>query len=746
MIKKILTGAAFFLTVTGTATANALPEVNWSAMSPTVQIVSYQYKPAGFVTAMSSGSGTVISPDGLILTNNHVIFDETEQKPLDGFEVCVTFDAKKQPLCQYTATLVANNEELDLALLQMEKQDVFGDALPSLKYLDYSPSPAPTEGQAVQVIGYPASGGETITATRGQISGFDTFNGYKYFKTDTDFDHGSSGGTVLDGAGRFIGVPTYIRSYAENVGYFLDLNEGRSWIETHAKDETKGKEKAMAELRRDLARFVRANKTLQYKTESAPTVEIKLPEGWTFFQIENDNLFAGQKNVNDGVGVSLRLEERAFPIDDGYLNKLDEQFIGARDRFPDFKKESVIFADAEGLRFSYTSYNQKNTIIYIPRGRFLIGVSYAVNLDKETEQMKALQPVLESIRFGETEEAPAASKTVRYDEPPFEFTAFGDFRIQKPLGPGEGDRMVKAVQENNYEGDFSVYYSFIPRDAQTLSEQEKLDEETKGIAEQGMKLIAKKDDVTLDGMEGYLYAFEYEGERYQKMRKRLIVKLNAGDHELSMEYDDLSDNFDTNLPLIRQMLSSFRWLGETKGKKGTYEFGALGHRFTDVQNHRFAAAIAELADKGIAEGYSDGRFRPEFFARQADALKMILFSKNKLEQERGLGNEVVFDDYAGEANEKAFEKYLNYMRERNLFEPGEPFEPYVAITLGQALKWIAAVYELPVWQGEARSPYKSYMDKGYELGLIPRGLDGEDAKLTRAELSEIVDTVYNQAK
>ncbi|MFH1012855.1 MAG: trypsin-like peptidase domain-containing protein, partial [Candidatus Peregrinibacteria bacterium] len=696
---------------------------------------------------ISSGSGTVISQDGLVLTNNHVIFDEVKQRPLDAFEVCVTFEMEKEPLCQYTAKLVAYDKELDLAILKMNPTDVFGEALPALKTIDYSQPATPKEEHMVQVIGYPASGGETITINKGQISGFDTFNGYKYFKTDTDFDHGSSGGTVLDENGNFIGVPTYIRSYAENVGYFLDLRQALPWIQENLNHEPAENAIQEAQLIKEMARFMEANKTLAYQTTQYPYFKITLGEDWHFFRMDEDHFFAGQKNVQDGVGVNIQVERYPFAIDEGYLAKLDEEFIRTRDRFPDFKKEAVKFAGYDGTRITYTSYNQRNTIFYIPYGYALVGISYAINLDKEENQTKALTPVLNSIEFtSPPEEEPNLTESIEYQTPAFRIRTADDFRIQKPLGSNAGDELVHGTQAGNYEGEFNVYYSFVPKDARQLSGQEKLEEETKSLAQQDLKLVYKKDDVVMDGLKGYLYTFEYEGDLYQQARKRLVMKLDRGEYEFSIEYDDLSGTFDANLPTLRKILNSFEYLGEAGEGKGQREFGALGQIFTDIQHHRFATAISELADKGIVEGYEDKRFHPELFARQADALKAILESKNKLEKERGLGNEVNFDDFQTHGrNPQWFDGYLAYAMENGVLEP-EEFSPYVGITLGQALKWLTAAYEMPVWEGQTRTPYKRYMDKGYELGLIPQGMGDEDTKLTRAELCHLVSTVYNQAK
>ncbi len=139
---------------------------------------------------------------------------------------------------------------------------------------------------------------------------------------------------------------------------------------------------------------------------------------------------------------------------------------------------------------------------------------------------------------------------------------------------------------------------------------------------------------------------------------------------------------------------------------------------------------------------------------RAEALKIILASKNHLEKEKGLGDEINFSDYgtSGEMfrdvrSSDWFDEYIGYAKEEGIvggYSDGT-FKPDQTVNLAEALKITFGVYKIPLWQGETDPWYKKYMDKGYELGLIGRGLIGADQKLTRAELADIVNDVYNDA-
>ena len=433
--------------------ASALASEDFTQMNPTVRITSYKKLYTDFILAYGSGSGTIVSKDGLIISNHHVIYDDNEQKPLDTFEVCITFDVKEEPVCKYTARLVAHDKDLDITILRLNQADVFGRSLPDLKYLSYQTNSEPKEGSTVQIIGYPGSGGETITITKGQVSGFETYNGYKYFKTDTDFDYGSSGGTALDEQGNYIGIPTYIRSYAENVGYFLDLREAVPWIKEHIGGSTTLNKKAEDRLKMELARLQTANDNLKHTYADYPHLSIEIPEGWKFYGIDDDALYVEQESITDPVGLSVYFSYYQFEIDEGYLNKLDEELSKLKSRYPDYKKEETIFNGYDVYHVTYTYFNQRYHSIYIPYGYVLVSMTYGVTLDEEEKQTEAIEPVLDTIRLGiEKIKEPDISQTITFEDPGFSITMADDWRMLKNMSNTPIDLLAEAVQKDNFEG------------------------------------------------------------------------------------------------------------------------------------------------------------------------------------------------------------------------------------------------------------------------------------------------------
>jgi len=753
MPKKLLLAFALSLIVFAPAHADE----NFSAMNPTVKVTAYKKLYTGQVLGIASGSGTVISADGLIITNNHVIFDEDEQKPFDTFEICITFDVQKEPVCKYTATLVANDKDFDLAILKISAKDVYGKPIPSLKYLDYQNGAAPKEQTQVQIVGYPASGGETITIAKGQISGFDTVNNHKYFKTDTDFDHGSSGGTALDADGNYIGIPTYIRSYAENVGYFLDLREALPWIRAHIQDAAKPNEKAEVQLQKNLARLETANDKHQLTFSDYPGLSVTLPNDWKFYEINDESFYAEQEKQAESVGISVYLNPYQYEIDKGYLDRLDEELAKIKKEYPDYKKEDAKIAGQSAWKLSYSYGNQEQYAYYIPYGYSLVSISYTINKDEADKQEKAIKEVLDSVKFTKPAlENPPLQATISFDDPPFSVTVPEGWRIQENPSTDPMDLLAEAVQKGNFDGYMRWSYKQIPKDEKPLSTKDRAEQAAKGLEFSNSKLIYKKDDVVADGLNGFLYTYEYEGDKYQEMHKRLTLTLENGDFQFEIECDDLAAVFDKNLDDVKTMLESFKFTGGDEAKKGVYEFGSLNYSFSDIQYHRFAKEIGELADKGILQGYSDGTFKPEKPVTRAEALKLILMSKNDMEKEKGLGKEVNFTKYAAKDAFKFrdvtkrdwFNKFVQYAAEKKVLSgyADKSFRPQNPVTVVEALKMVVGVYEIQIWAGDTDPWYKKYMEKGYELGLIPRGLEDANHKLTRAELAYIVDSVYGQAK
>ncbi len=186
------------------------------------------------------GTGSIIRPDGLILTNAHVVVDSTDHRPYSQISIFlkperVTGNSKIDLAKRFTARVVATSESLDLALLQT-------DQAPTLPVITFGDPATVRIGDRVLAIGHPEQGG-MWTLTSGLISAeFEDFNGTAgkhVFQTDTGLNRGNSGGPLLDSHGHMIGINTAMARVAKDgtpimsINFAVESNVAQQWLKQH---------------------------------------------------------------------------------------------------------------------------------------------------------------------------------------------------------------------------------------------------------------------------------------------------------------------------------------------------------------------------------------------------------------------------------------------------------------------------------------------------------------------------------
>jgi hypothetical protein len=168
--------------------------------------------------AVGSGSGVIVGDRRHVITNFHVVAAG------DSYTVILAPPGTARVLTEGVVT--DYDESRDLALLKLK------DELGSVVQLSDNP---PLLGSAITIAGYPGVGGDTLTVTKGAISGFfdkDDGLGDAWIKTDATINHGNSGGAALDNGGRLVGLPTFvIRDGGDSLAYVLSAQEARALIE-----------------------------------------------------------------------------------------------------------------------------------------------------------------------------------------------------------------------------------------------------------------------------------------------------------------------------------------------------------------------------------------------------------------------------------------------------------------------------------------------------------------------------------
>jgi len=168
------------------------------------------------------GSGVIVSPEGYVLTNNHVV------DHMDDIEVMLT-DGRKA-----TAKVIGTDPDTDLAVLKIDL-----DRLPSITFGN---SDSLQVGDAVLAIGNPFGVGQTVTAGivsalgRNQL-GINTFE--NFIQTDAAINPGNSGGALVDVSGNLIGINSAIYSRSGGnmgIGFAIPVSTARQVMESLIRD------------------------------------------------------------------------------------------------------------------------------------------------------------------------------------------------------------------------------------------------------------------------------------------------------------------------------------------------------------------------------------------------------------------------------------------------------------------------------------------------------------------------------
>lgn len=180
-------------------------------------------------TATAAGSGIIISEDGYILTNNHIVNSSSTSSYYElgkANKVTVTLynDSTK-----YDATIVGTDSQTDLAVIKIEKN--------GLKAAELGDSDAVQVGEFAMAIGNPLGLTDSVTAgivsaVNREVSDQDG-NSYVAIQTDASINSGNSGGALVNSKGQVIGVNTLKLSGTgvEGVGFAIPINSTKEIYE-----------------------------------------------------------------------------------------------------------------------------------------------------------------------------------------------------------------------------------------------------------------------------------------------------------------------------------------------------------------------------------------------------------------------------------------------------------------------------------------------------------------------------------
>lgn len=192
--------------------------------------ISYNVRAFGMTqTAEASGSGVIISEDGYILTNNHVVSSSDSSyyyQVSEATDITVSLYNSEE---KYKATIVGTDEQTDLAIIKIDADN--------LTVAELGDSASSKVGEFVLAVGNPL--GLDTSVTSGIISALDRdVTGedgtvYHVMQTDCAINSGNSGGALVNSSGQVIGINTLklAGTGIEGVGFAIPINDTISIFE-----------------------------------------------------------------------------------------------------------------------------------------------------------------------------------------------------------------------------------------------------------------------------------------------------------------------------------------------------------------------------------------------------------------------------------------------------------------------------------------------------------------------------------
>lgn len=191
-----------------------------AATQPAVTAIELGERTNGSVTSVAAGSGVIISDDGLMLTNAHVVnAPDSQGNTISNPVITVKmFDGTVR-----SAKVLGTSADYDIALLRL-------DDTTNLQPLTLADASKFRVGDRVVAIGNALDLGDAPTVSTGIVSALDrtlqvsdTVTLHGLIQTDAAINHGNSGGALVDTSGRLIGINSAGIPNAQNVGFAISV-------------------------------------------------------------------------------------------------------------------------------------------------------------------------------------------------------------------------------------------------------------------------------------------------------------------------------------------------------------------------------------------------------------------------------------------------------------------------------------------------------------------------------------------
>jgi hypothetical protein len=372
-----------------------LAYANENASLAMVKIETYALNENFQLEYQGSGSGAIIDSQGIIMTNYHVISanDKLEEH---AYLICLSTEQNTKPECRHSADLIAFDEDLDIALLQINNIEDYSDNS-SYPALEYYLEDSTSNGQSISVLGYPAIGGGTLSITQGTISGKEDKYSRNWLKTDAVVSYGSSGGVAVDENGKIIGLTSM--AYSDTIaslGYIINIDSLINFIV-----DNKDKSAQTNPLNK------RAEKMSIVKIEAKDTDQVY--DDHNLFQFIKPSDWGIEITSEGSAGVSHEEDENSGSIIIGYdelpvlanidiyLNVLKQEMDILGVIMSVVRNEEIELAGLPGRKIRLSFLGESLDLYVLFYQNYAFSVIYDYGLDNQDEEK--VNQVLDSLSF-----------------------------------------------------------------------------------------------------------------------------------------------------------------------------------------------------------------------------------------------------------------------------------------------------------------------------------------------------------
>ena len=458
-----------------------------------VKIYTYYESTEHNLIGYKSGSGVVINYDGVILTNNHVISKtdiNDEPEPI-AYKVCLTKNTTEEPECLYTASLMASDEDKDLALLKIKGISGISTSNRTFNYLErLATTDNVSDGELVQALGYPGFGGDTITITTGTVSGATNQHSFSWIKTDAVIGHGSSGGALINTDGKLVGITTAAYSdFTGSMGYAVNINSVNKWI-----NDNIGKNGKTSSLQSRMENIITKQKKLETSntfTYDSPNITLTKPDAWEFTYTEEGSVIVSNAENDNGGRLTIGWPEDAVRQN---IERVDYYVELLKETGMDISAEEYATIDGQkSKKIIYSMYGEEIHQVFVPSENYIIIITYYLGEDNVDNE--AVNQMLDNLEISASTPPFAELKNYTNSDPYFELKASNNWSFKQYNSETEP---LAGSNSKTPQIEFTIYVVDLTDSEQKMTNQKYFD-------------YVIEDDYTKDKLE---MLFDTEGERY----------------------------------------------------------------------------------------------------------------------------------------------------------------------------------------------------------------------------------------